>query len=74
MKTRNFPEKQNNRRLNVIARLELQLEAGTKKTKEGIILLTKEDINRIEKELKILNNRINMSSRTIKSKKRRGLN
>ena len=42
------------RRVNALARLELQLSSGVKNTKEGPTLLTDSDIKRIKKEVEVL--------------------
>jgi hypothetical protein len=45
------------RREGALGRLEIQLESGSKNTKEGKANLTEKDIKRINKEISILENR-----------------
>ena len=46
------------RRVNVISRLETQLESKNKTTKEGIVALSDTDVTRIKKEIEILKGRL----------------
>jgi hypothetical protein len=48
----------NGRRLRAMHRLEKQLKSGVKPSKDGVIPLTETDIKRIQKEIKILSERV----------------
>lgn len=58
MKKHNSQQQTKDRRRTVISRLEEQLKSKTKNTKEGTIILTEKDIERITKEISILKTRI----------------
>lgn len=72
MKSGNFPAKQASRRLRVIERLEKQLQSKTKRVINEFFSLTDSDIKRIEKEIEVLNSRIPISPRGLRSKKHSG--
>ena len=78
MRTKNFPEKQNQRRMGAMFRLEEQLKSGYKIVKSrpsgmfGTMELSEQDRKRIKKEIDILDKRVVSSARDRRSKKVKG--
>ena len=74
MRTKNFPEKQNQRRMKAMFRLEEQLEYGVKilRSNHAKMELSEQDRKRIKKEIDILDKRVVSSARDRRSKKVKG--